>query len=619
MSKMVLAVSLGLLVLSPVLSYAAPKKKNAHMTAQIQRLLNEKQEKMSKLEECEGKRTGFMVAGISTIGLTAVGIGVNVAQANKSNKLSEQIEDQNRELAKQQTELANVNSQISDKEQERSNCESDATKIWVGGRCLDRARYECDQDPNKEWKDGQCVDKPIEQPEGPQDDHQGGDDAVEPDGIIGQPCTGNGDGAIWVAEDGGDKKCLSAEGATDIVACSCKVPGENPVDPNNPIDPNNPVDPNNPTNPNGPTNPNNPPSESQARIVGQPCKAEDMPEHATSGVYTQGGELDCVASEGASDTIKCSCKITACDTDGGFVLNNTKGTCDPETTFQKCLRERKGNKEGTACCYIPLSEAEWKNGSCKCIGTGKKFSIASNGHGQCIEEIPEKCVGKGKKVGDEVPEGCKCDNGLTVNEWGRCECKGGHLFGDLCVKDCKDGFVRIRGGGMDCVKWDYQVAHGYLYASCKCANGESDCGLRQDPNGKSVCQTGRSEGERCSCVKKCVIDTFGKEVPDGCECDFQRGLFKSTVLGKTMCGCQKGDYEWNSTQLKCQKKEKEPCLIKEWGHAVTDGCECDSSLGLANKGGTCYCEGTWSKWDWTAKKCGPNNPEVGNYVRGGRM
>ena len=91
---------------------AAPKP--VYMTSQIQSLLNEKQEKVSKLEECDGKRKGFMIAGISTIGLTAVGIGVNIAQATKSNKLSNQIEDQNRELDKQQANLANINSQISD-------------------------------------------------------------------------------------------------------------------------------------------------------------------------------------------------------------------------------------------------------------------------------------------------------------------------------------------------------------------------------------------------------------------------------------------------------------------------------------------------------------------------
>ena len=121
--------------------HAAPKARSAvYMTSQIQRLLNEKQEKISKLEECDGKRKGFMIAGISTIGLTAVGVGVNIAQANKSNKLSNQIADQNRELEKQQSNLANINSQISEIQSNnaRRECEFQEGKIYVNGQCIDK-------------------------------------------------------------------------------------------------------------------------------------------------------------------------------------------------------------------------------------------------------------------------------------------------------------------------------------------------------------------------------------------------------------------------------------------------------------------------------------------------
>ena len=111
-----------------------------YMTSQIQRLLNEKQEKISQLEECDSKRKGFMIAGISTIGLTAVGVGVNIAQASKSNKLSNQIEDQNRELEKQQSNLSNINSKISalQSDQARRDCEQDGTKQWDNGRCVSK-------------------------------------------------------------------------------------------------------------------------------------------------------------------------------------------------------------------------------------------------------------------------------------------------------------------------------------------------------------------------------------------------------------------------------------------------------------------------------------------------
>ncbi len=101
-------------------SYGAP------MTAQIRRLLEEKEEKIKQLEQCDGKRKGWMIAGISTIGLTAVGIGVNIAQSNKSNRLSDQIDNAKQELDKHQYNLSNINSEISEKEREKAEVEKAA-------------------------------------------------------------------------------------------------------------------------------------------------------------------------------------------------------------------------------------------------------------------------------------------------------------------------------------------------------------------------------------------------------------------------------------------------------------------------------------------------------------
>ena len=78
------------------------------MTAQIRRLLDQKEEKIKQLEACEGKKRGWMIAGISTIGLTAVGVGVNIAQASKSNKLSSEIDIQKQTLERQQNRLAQI-------------------------------------------------------------------------------------------------------------------------------------------------------------------------------------------------------------------------------------------------------------------------------------------------------------------------------------------------------------------------------------------------------------------------------------------------------------------------------------------------------------------------------
>jgi hypothetical protein len=96
-------------------SYGVP------ITPQIRNLLEEKEEKIKALEQCDGKRKGWMIAGISTIGLTAVGVGVNIAQANKSSKLSDQIDTAKQELSRHETHLAQIQSQIA----EKSNSETE--------------------------------------------------------------------------------------------------------------------------------------------------------------------------------------------------------------------------------------------------------------------------------------------------------------------------------------------------------------------------------------------------------------------------------------------------------------------------------------------------------------
>ncbi len=96
------------------------------MTSQIRELLEEKEEKIKQLEQCDGKRKGWMIAGISTIGLTAVGVGVNIAQANKSNKLSDQIDNANQELQRHETHLTQIQNQISEKEREKAEAEKAA-------------------------------------------------------------------------------------------------------------------------------------------------------------------------------------------------------------------------------------------------------------------------------------------------------------------------------------------------------------------------------------------------------------------------------------------------------------------------------------------------------------
>ena len=217
MSKMLCPVGALVASLMPMLSHAAPVARPVYMTSQIQRLLNEKQEKISKLEECDGKRKGFMIAGISTIGLTAVGVGVNIAQASKSNKLSNQIADQNRELEKQQSKLSDINSQISDIQTDnaRRECEAQTGKIYVNGQCLDKQQYEQSIAQNQNGNDNQNNNQNTQQ------NNTSGNTISPHDGVIGEACM---DGAgKWDKYDSGEKKCLVSKDTTEIVKCGCKM------------------------------------------------------------------------------------------------------------------------------------------------------------------------------------------------------------------------------------------------------------------------------------------------------------------------------------------------------------------------------------------------------------
>lgn len=64
--------------------------------------------------------------------------------------------------------------------------------------------------------------------------------------------------------------------------------------------------------------------------------------------------------------------------------NTNPGNTTPakKTRFQKCLEERKGNKEGTACCYLPENVATF-DGKCNCVAPNMEFKIGNDGRGQC--------------------------------------------------------------------------------------------------------------------------------------------------------------------------------------------------------------------------------------------
>jgi hypothetical protein len=67
---------------------------------EIQSLEKKRNEEMAQLEKCAKSVKGFKIAGITTVVLTGVGIGVNVGQAVRSKKLDKDIDKKETELEK---------------------------------------------------------------------------------------------------------------------------------------------------------------------------------------------------------------------------------------------------------------------------------------------------------------------------------------------------------------------------------------------------------------------------------------------------------------------------------------------------------------------------------------
>lgn len=107
--------------MASVLMIPGYRANGAIMTNEIRGLMEEKERKMQELEKCDGKRKAFMIAGISTVGLTAVGVVGNVVLANKNKKLSEEINTKQSTLNSKQGTLDNLNNEINSKLLENAN------------------------------------------------------------------------------------------------------------------------------------------------------------------------------------------------------------------------------------------------------------------------------------------------------------------------------------------------------------------------------------------------------------------------------------------------------------------------------------------------------------------
>jgi len=105
----------------------------------VTQLIAEKQAKMKKLEDCQGTTKKLKIAGISTLGITAVGVAGNIAEAVI-------LKDAKSDLAE---------SQKAYKEQdtirkEREACIQKGNYEWVGGKCEKAQKAPAEETPAEE-------------------------------------------------------------------------------------------------------------------------------------------------------------------------------------------------------------------------------------------------------------------------------------------------------------------------------------------------------------------------------------------------------------------------------------------------------------------------------------
>ena len=74
--------------------------------ARYTQLVREKQRKMEELEKCMGSTQGLKIAGISTLGLTAVGVAGNIVEAKKLDEYDTNLKLADKKIAKAETDIA---------------------------------------------------------------------------------------------------------------------------------------------------------------------------------------------------------------------------------------------------------------------------------------------------------------------------------------------------------------------------------------------------------------------------------------------------------------------------------------------------------------------------------
>ena len=449
------------------------------MNPQIRRLLQEKQDKIAELEKCEGKKQGFMIAGISTIGLTVGGVALNIVQANKSNRLSDEIDQARQDLGNKEIELAGVRADIAKKDRERrqAECEAQEGKRWTeDGRCVDDV-----------YQKASPIVRPLDLYSGYQltcsntsFEFYEGDDIgpilarlnADCQKVMGHDMVtlGARDGKI-VYECFGYKDSIDCAQSGGIVL--------------------------------------------MGGIIGQPC-AEGIQNIANSnftGVWTidAKGQYQCKETPNSTIPVPCACKPG----DGGIV------PVKPQGNLEKCLANRKNaGKEALACCYAEEQKiATWTGSICRCNAANTKFEINADGKGgKCVSNddgtiLPTRVLGENCTSGD-LPANSTSGKYVVGQNWDCLESKSSKkIVKCSCsptVCDNSRGFVLKNG---ECVLDDLNPIPPYNKQdaeNCVKSGGEwrlvekqkryeCFCGINQSATDKNMVQT--AGFKTCACKK----------------------------------------------------------------------------------------------------------------------
>ena len=315
----------------------------------IKKLLTEKKQKMAQLEQCAQKVKGFKIAGISTLGLTAVGIGGNIALATKNAKLEKTIngtDGLNSQIKDEQNKIASLDTKIAAEEQrvkdeKRKAEEEKAAKEEAARKAKEEAEQKAKEEAERKAKEDQlnkdkedCAKKGktwrwVEEEEKCKE--------KDPVVVLGQSCANPKNGiktASYVKANSGATKCWKDKNKKkeEITPCYCKIDECNTD--THKLDKGKCVAMS---------------DEEKARnskdtvTVGQDCsKAFLISEHAEKGEFVaagSNGKFNCYDANKKITT--CNCKIEKCNESEGYKLNTNNNKCDYDASVKQTNEDKK--------------------------------------------------------------------------------------------------------------------------------------------------------------------------------------------------------------------------------------------------------------------------------------